>query len=52
MQEQRAVFSTRGGRRGRDASGSLEETLGMLQAYAAGVNQWIADVQSGSNGAV
>ncbi len=52
--EQRAVFSTRGGRPIEDPflENSSEETLGMLQAYAAGVNQWIADVQSGSNGAV
>ena len=31
---------------------SSDETRAMLEAYSAGVNQWIADVKDGSNGAV
>jgi penicillin amidase len=52
--EQRAIFSTGDGRPIEELllEHSSAETLAMLEAYTAGVNQWIADVQVGSNGAV
>jgi penicillin amidase len=52
--ERRAVLSTREGRPIEEQfiEQSSEETQTMLEAYAAGVNQWIAHVQNGSNGAV
>ena len=51
--EQRAVFSTRDGRPVEKLflEHSSPETLAMLEAYTAGVNQWIADVQAGADGA-
>ena len=52
--ETRAVFSTRDGAPIEEMllEHSSDETRAMLEAYSAGVNQWIADVKDGSNGAV
>jgi penicillin amidase len=49
----RALFSARDGRHIADVllEHSSEKTLGILEAYSAGVNQWIRDVQNGDNGA-
>jgi len=50
----RALFSTRDGRPLEEVA--LEhasvKTVAMLEAYSAGVNQWIEDVRDGRNGAV
>lgn len=49
----RALFSTPDGRPGEEAAleSATPKTMALLTAYAAGVNQWISDVQSGRNGA-
>jgi len=49
----RALFSTRDGQPAEQFlyEQSSPKTKGLLDAYAVGVNQWIADVQNGDNGA-
>ncbi|MCZ6807877.1 MAG: penicillin acylase family protein, partial [Deltaproteobacteria bacterium] len=50
----RALFSTRDGQPAEQflREQSSPKTLALFEAYSAGVNQWIADVQTGENGAV
>jgi len=50
----RALFSTRDGIPGEQVAleQSSPKTVALLEAYSAGVNQWIADVREGRNGAV
>ena len=52
--QSRALFSTRDGRPMEEAwlEGASVSTLAQWEAYSAGVNQWIDDVQHGRNGAV
>ncbi|MGB5222083.1 MAG: penicillin acylase family protein, partial [Polyangiales bacterium] len=49
----RALFSTREGEPAEDAlyAQTTPKTKALLDAYAVGVNKWIADVQNGENGA-
>jgi len=49
----RALFSTRDGEPAEEFlySQAMPKTKGLLDAYAVGVNKWIADVQNGDNGA-
>ena len=49
----RQLYSSRDGRPGEEVllENASPETLAVLQAYSTGVNQWIADVQNGENGA-
>ena len=49
----RTLFSTREGVPGEQAAleQSSPKTVALLEAYSAGVNQWIADVRNGDNGA-
>jgi penicillin amidase len=49
----RALFSTREGQPAEDFlyEQASPKTKALLDAYAVGVNQWIADVQNGDNGA-
>ncbi|MEM6957277.1 MAG: penicillin acylase family protein, partial [Myxococcota bacterium] len=50
----RALYSTRSGMPLEDTvlEAATEEVRGVLEAYASGVNAWIADVQAGRNGAI
>ena len=50
----RALFSTRDGEPAEEALYEMAspKTKALLDAYAVGVNQWIADVRAGENGAV
>lgn len=50
----RALFSTRDGVPGEQAllEQASPKVLAMLEAYSAGVNQWIQDLRNGENGAV
>ena len=50
----RALFSTRSGVPGEEAllEQASPKVLAMLEAYSAGVNQWIEDLRNGQNGAV
>lgn len=50
----RALFSTRDGEPSEQAlyEEASPKTRALLEAYAVGVNQWIADVRAGDNGAV
>jgi len=52
--ESRALFSTREGRPLEDfvLEQASAKTIALLEAYSAGVNQWIDDVQNGRNDAV
>jgi len=49
----RALFSTREGEPAEEAlyAQTTPKTKALLDAYAVGVNKWIADVQNGENGA-
>ena len=49
----RALFSTRDGRPAEEFlyEQATPKTKAMLEAYAAGVNQWIEDMKNGDNGA-
>jgi penicillin amidase len=49
----RALYSTREGRPAEEVllENTNAKTLGVLEAYAVGVNQWIDDVQNEENGA-
>ncbi|MFW2387071.1 MAG: penicillin acylase family protein, partial [Polyangiales bacterium] len=52
--ENRALYSTRDGRPAEDVllENTDARTLAVFEAYAVGVNQWIADVRNGENGAI
>ncbi len=52
--QSRALFSTRDGQPVEEfvLSRASDKTIAMLEAYSAGVNQWIDDVRDGNNGAV
>lgn len=50
----RALFSTREGQPAEEflREQSSPKTVALLEAYSAGVNQWLTDVRNGENGAV
>lgn len=50
----RALYSTRDGRPAGEIAFEQtdDKTRGLYEAYAVGVNQWIADVRNGDNGAI